>query len=95
INFNYFYQTVEKTQFCLPGSAFECPQHSLAEAERVFPKGSGVSRSQQTGKSCICVRFPDQLSLLIFFARSVFVLRANPICLNFCAKRIYTYRKTF
>ncbi|KPO90697.1 hypothetical protein ACU87_09115 [Escherichia coli] len=52
-----------------------------------------MSRSQQTGKSCICVRFPDQLSLLIFFARSVFVLTANPIFLNFCTKRIFNDSK--
>jgi hypothetical protein len=52
-----------KTVIFFLGSAAECPQHSLAEAERIFPKGPGVSRSQQTGKSCICVRFHDQLSL--------------------------------
>ena len=73
--FNYFYQTVEKTYFCLPGSAAECPQHSLAEAERIFPKGPGVSRSLQTGKSCICVRFPDQLSLLIFLREAYLYLQ--------------------
>ena len=109
INVNYFYPSDENPTFKPPCSAAECPQHSLAEAERIFPKGPGVSRSQQTGKSSICVRFPDQLSLLIFLreaylcwqlspivwtsARSVFVMTFNLSSMNSCAKRTYTYRK--
>jgi hypothetical protein len=34
----------EKLVFNFSSSAAECPQHSLAEAERVFPEGPGVSR---------------------------------------------------
>ncbi|MGL9559053.1 hypothetical protein Q7I67_22705, partial [Escherichia coli] len=36
---DYFYPSDENPTFNPSCSAAECPQHSLAEAERIFPKG--------------------------------------------------------
>ena len=90
---DYFYPSDENPTFNPSCSAAECPQHSLAEAERIFPKGPGVSRSQQTGKIMYRCSLSRSTQTPDFFARSVFVMTVNLSSMNSCAKRIYTFRK--
>ncbi|MEV9763684.1 hypothetical protein AB9C63_07290 [Escherichia coli] len=67
--FNYFYQTGENHNFvslAAPLSAHST--HSLKQ-KGFFPKGPGVSRTQQMGKSCICVLFAGY-HLKYFYSRA-------------------------